>query len=798
MEKFTYLAPAKLKSGGSNLLALPRIMPKPEENTLQGIKCNYKLGAPSTIPSSLSYFTAIDEGIATPRFYRSTHQSILHDMGQCVCHGHAPQPIGAVVHPFAEPGPQESPIPISNAKKEELIRCSRCSSYVNPSYAFVDGGTKFKCNLCDTVTIYTRNNINVNESQLPENRLGAYDLLAPASLNGKKFSGQNIVILIDTLANSFQSGLLQQVIASLKATLDFIPDPSHTNIGIITYSHILTFYTISGADKEPSVIYISDVNFPFAPFPRCKLLFNLQTKRAEINAIFEKISNLHEEPKVKATHAAFGSCGGAALKAAVNLIKDEVGKILWFVMDIPTTGIGALKSRANRELWNTDKESSLLNPCESNTFYPELTLECLQNSVAVDIFACVQSDIDLATISQVATQTGGEVNYYPQFSSTEQGEKMHFDLFRNLTRETVYEVAIKARSSIGLSVSKYLGGFGEQTGWAVQLSTMDADKTIGFTLKYDNNLKPDTLAHVQFAVLYSTSAGERRIRIFNHALQVTDKIANVFSGIDSEALINIQTKNAIQHALKTTLRAAKEQLCLTCINTLVYYRNQISSNSNTGQLVIPDTMNCFPLFLLSVIKNPAFAAWEDTDLGQKIASMIELSYCSLSHFIPKIYTRVYSLSQILCSEEKWGAINEEGIINKPKNIPSSFEQLVLGDGFLLVNSDCIYVYITNSTDIEIVQQLLGVNSAIEADEKSIESLPQLETVLNERVRNIVDLLRREKGGAYQQVKVLPEGHKKAKAILANILTEDCRSPKREFTYVQFLSHLHKLILNKSK
>jgi protein transport protein SEC24 len=254
-------------------------------------------------------------------------------------------------------------------------------------------------------------------------------------------------------------------------------------------------------------------------------------------------------------------------------------------------------------------------------------------------------------------------------------------------------------------VVKYVGGFGEQAGWAVQLSTLDADKTIGFVLKYDNNLKAETIAFIQFAVLYTTHQGIRKIRIFNNAIRIIDKLSGIYIGIDSEALMNLQTKQSIFFALKTSVRSAKEQLCLQCINCLALYRKQVSPSSATGQLVIPDTMTYYPLLLLSVLKSQGFVAWEDSDLMQKVASLNDMSSCTLSHFITKIYTRMYSINQIMGSEEKWGSLNEDGVIIKAKNIPTSIEHILPDDAFLLVNSDYIYVFFTNLTNINIFQQV---------------------------------------------------------------------------------------------
>ena len=85
---------------------------------------------------------------------------------------------------------------------------------------------------------------------------------------------------------------------------------------------------------------------------------------------------------------------------------------------------------------------------------------------------------------------------------------------------------MKARCSIGLTVTHYLGGFGESSENTLELSCLDADKTIGFALKQDAKVQVGSLAYIQFAILFTTTARERRIRVFNYALTVTGQTSN--------------------------------------------------------------------------------------------------------------------------------------------------------------------------------------------------------------------------------------------------------------------------------
>jgi len=74
---------------------------------------------------------------------------------------------------------------------------------------------------------------------------------------------------------------------------------------------------------------------------------------------------------------------------------------------------------------------------------------------------------------------------------------------------------VRARTSTGFSVIEYFGSFQQKEVIDFELSSIDSDKTISFVLRNDDRLKEGQNAYIQFAMLYSTPFGDKRIRIFN-------------------------------------------------------------------------------------------------------------------------------------------------------------------------------------------------------------------------------------------------------------------------------------------
>lgn len=191
-----------------------------------------------------------------------------------------------------------------------------------------------------------------------------------------------------------------------------MPYPESTSIGIITYNNIVQLYTSTSSDV--SVVYMSDIITPFCPLSKTSLFFNLAKERDKIENILNRISTLFASAtKSGSTFGSAGSSAGSAIKAAVDILKNSIGRILWFCISIPSLGYGRLINRNNSQLYNTEKERQLY--CRSNV-YNDILETCREKGVGIDVFACNNGEMDLASIAALSTDTGGELYYYKKFN----------------------------------------------------------------------------------------------------------------------------------------------------------------------------------------------------------------------------------------------------------------------------------------------------------------------------------------------------------------------------------------------
>ena len=278
------------------------------------------------------------------------------------------------------------------------------------------------------------------------------------------------------------------------------------------------------------------------------------------------------------------------------------------------------------------------------------------------------------------------------------------------------DIALIARCSSGLTVEDYYGGFYERKTYHIELSGIDADKSLAFILKHERKLKEQEMS-VQFAMLYTNVMGERLIRIINYTFPVTDNINQLYLFTDMEAITNILAKMYIPFQLKSTIKSARERLVAHIVNIMYYYRVQVSSSSSPSQFVLPDSLKSFPLYLLCILKSNAFLQLADIKLDAKVASMLQLSALGLSEFMKKIYTRWFMVTDISNTASKFGSFNAEGVLIKPPLTPATSEQLCVDgtltiyiyiyiEAYIVDTGDIIYLYLGAEIKAQFVQEVL--------------------------------------------------------------------------------------------
>ncbi|KAJ3219606.1 DNA mismatch repair protein msh6 [Dinochytrium kinnereticum] len=520
-------------------------------------------------PLAATRYTAIDEVPCTDDLQKS---SML--------------PLGLIVQPLADLDPAEAPVKVVDFGEAGPVRCRRCRGYVNPFFQFVDGGRKFICNLCSienevppeyfcNLDLSGRRR-DINER--PELLHGAVEFVASKEYSLRPAKPVSYVFAIDVSWNSIQWGVLGKTVATLKELLFSEDLPKNAKVAIVTFDRSVHFYNLKSSLESPQMLVVSDVSDVFVPLSEGFLVDPIESKHVICN-LLDSLQSLFDGNRI----------GEPVLGAVVQVIhmalKDCGGKAFVMQTSLPTFGPGSLKMREDARLLGSDKERTLYEP--QSEFWRKLAQDCSQAGICVDLFLFPNAYIDIATVGTLSTVTGGDTYYYQNFDLGRDGIKFGEDLKRAATRTFGYEALLRIRCSNGLKATNYFGNFFMKNTTDIELAGIDSAKSIGVEFRHDGKLDEKAESSVQAALLYTTSSGERRIRVLNFSLLNTSSLGNIFRYGEMDTTLNYLAKAYVSQAASLSLKAIREQLTDKCVKILTSYRKNIASSTAPGQRALP-------------------------------------------------------------------------------------------------------------------------------------------------------------------------------------------------------------------
>uniref|UniRef100_A0A453A8G1 Protein transport protein Sec24-like n=1 Tax=Aegilops tauschii subsp. strangulata TaxID=200361 RepID=A0A453A8G1_AEGTS len=470
-----------------------------------------------------------------PRYFRLTTHTIPASQS-LVSRWHLP--LGAVVHPLAE-APDGEEVPVVNFGSAGVIRCRRCRTYINPYATFADAGRKWRCNLCTLLNdvpgeyfcALDASGRRFDADQRPELSKGTVEFVAPTEYMVRPPMPPSYFFLIDVSVSAVRSGLLEVVAKTIKSCLDDLLGFPRTQIGFLTFDSTLHFHNFKSSLSQPQMMVVADLDDVFLPLPD-DLLVNLVDSRHVVESFLDNLPNMFQD------NVNVESALGPALKAAFMVMGQIGGKLLVFQSTLPSLGIGRLRLRGDDvRAYGTDKEHILRIP--EDPFYKQMAAEFTKNQIAVDIFSLSDKYCDIASLGSLAKYTGGQVYHYPSFQATTHGEKLKHELSRDLTRETAWESVMRIRCGKGVRFTTYHGHFMLRSTDLLALPAVDSDKAFAMQLSLEETLMTTQTVYFQVALLYTSSSGERRIRVHTAAAPVVTDLGEMYRQADTGAIVSV-------------------------------------------------------------------------------------------------------------------------------------------------------------------------------------------------------------------------------------------------------------------
>ena len=812
---------SRQSSSGNNID--PSQMPRPSSRQLPTQVFETRPGGTHAVPPATDVSLAVrDTGDAGPRHMRCSVNSMPqgHDM---VKSSSIPLVLG--IQPFAVQAKGDSAIPLIDTRGSELVRCGKCNAYVCPGMTF-RGGT-MTCCFCGGGTA-----VNTMAHGDAPSVFGTVEYIVDGKYQVREPMAPTYMFLIDCTAEAVASGMTATVCSSVRAMLGSLMGVTgggerRTRVGLITFTGSVQFYEMGGermagggggggaGDKQPAakMLVMGDVEDPFCPLAGGAFVtLASQADVAAVGALLDRVPEIFAvgpaaNGKDPTTASAAGnavhnnvpvtsgeSAGSAAVKAGVETLKAVGGgRLLTFLHSLPHKGALALKPRESGKPPSDRDPLDIMSP-QGSTGKPftQLARDAAQNQVCIDVFALTRSYVDLATISILSSSTGGSVYRYSPFSCSADTARFFDDLRWNLTRPGGLEAVGKLRVSAGLSVDEVIGSFSKAGQNDLVFPTINSDSTIFAKLLHDERLREGSNAYFQFATLYSTTAGQRRVRVHSMSLPVTRSLGSVFRGADLEVYMGYLARQAAAAMPGKTLVHVRDLIGKAATGTLVAYRKHCaSSSSSSGQLILPESLKLVPLFCLGLSKLPCFRT--DARADSRAVWLSRIASLPLDRLLPAVHPRLFRVSlDIVPNNSSTGNGSGAEQTPVPESLPLSAEHLESDGVYILENGYDIFLYFAREAPAHAVEQLLGTPSLHSIDPSTFADLPQQENPLSKQTREVIAQLRRQRR-SYMHMRLVVKGHPH-ETLFHSALVED-RHVLSGMSYVEYLCYLHRQIQN---
>ena len=241
-----------------------------------------------------------------------------------------------------------------------------------------------------------------------------------------------------------------------------------------------------------------------------------------------------------------------------------------------------------------------------------------------------------------------------------------------------------------------------------------------------------------------------------------------------------------------TLKDIRNALTEKTIDILAGYRKFFSTSHPPGQLVLPENLKEFTMYVLGLIKSRAFKAGHEPS-DRRTHVMRQLKSMPMTSLPLFLYPRILALHSL--PPESCFADPETGHLIVPSTTRASFSRIDEGGAYLVDDGQVCVLWLHSQVSPNLVEDLFGPNiQTLEGIDPLTSTLPILETHLNAQVRNILAYwasFRGSRSGNTVPFQVARQGMDGSEFEFARMLVEDRNNEAQ--SYVDYLVNVHRHI-----
>ncbi|XP_059177273.1 protein transport protein Sec24A-like isoform X2 [Physella acuta] len=682
-------------------------------------------------------------------------------------------PLGVLIHPFRD----LSQLPV--IQSSVIVRCRSCRTYINPFVVFVDQ-RRWKCNLCfrindlpDEFSFDPVSKTYGDPQRRPEVKSATIEFIAPSEYMLRPPQPAVYLYLLDVSFNAVKTGYLSQFCQILIDELDKLPGDARTTIGFLCYDKALYYFNLAEGLSQPQMLCVPDLEDPFLPCPD-NLLVNLNESKELVIDLLNQLPNLFD------SNYETGSALGAALQSAHKLMSATGGRITVMQTCLPTVGPGALE---NRDAASTAGKN-VTNIGPATDFYKKLSLDCSAQQIAVDLFMLNGQYADIATLSCISKYSAGCIYYYPSFHSVKNPglvDKFDTDLRRYLTRKIGFESVMRIRCTRGLSIHTFHGNFFVRSTDLLSLPNINPDAGFGMQVSIDDNLQESSSVSFQAALLYTSSKGERRIRVHTLCVPVTNQLSEVFVSADQQAIASLLSKMAVDRSLSSAITDARDAMMNASLDALLAYAQQIPATQRVGALLAPQSLRLMPMFMLAMLKSIAFSLGGNIKVDDRVFAMQQFKVLPLCYLIQNLYPHLYPLHKL--NLEKPIKRGNEDIPSAPL-IQLSSANIDRTGLFLMDTGEAMYLLVGSGVGEEMCQNVFDKPNFMSIPDGIME-LPELDNPTSDNIRSFINYLMDSRPNGVTFL-VIRDDSKNRHLFFQHMLEDRTENSMSYYEFLQFL------------
>ena len=258
-----------------------------------------------------------------------------------------------------------------------------------------------------------------------------------------------------------------------------------------------------------------------------------------------------------------------------------------------------------------------------------------------------------------------------------------------------------------------------------------------------------------------------------------------------------------------TLKDIRNALTEKTVDILAGYRKSFSTSHPPGQLVLPENLKEFSMYILGLLKSRAFkgkptshqqvhkppstniphppAGAEPSDRRTHSMRMLKsMSPTELSLYLYPRIIPIHSLQPEDCFP------NATGHLQVPNSIRASFARVEEGGAYLVDDGQSCLLWLHAQVSPNLLEDLFGPSHAsLQSLDPMLSALPVLDTHLNAQVRNLLAYLASVRGSKALTLQLARQGLDGAEFEFARLLLEDRNNDAQ--SYVDWLVHVHRAI-----